>query len=364
MLPPAGHTEAERWVALGRVAAAEDLVRRLLATGAFQPVLVLAAEQSDAARLAAAGAQPLEQRPDGFHFGEALAQVIRGHGLAQLAYFGGGSAPLASEQVLRGALDLMRSAAAGTTVVNNLHSTDWALLGAAQAVTDRPQRFPNDNALGWVLSQEAGVPVLDLPAAAATRLDIDTPTDLVAAADHPDLGHALAAFLGQAPPNLLKALHQVRQVLRTPASQLTLIGRTSSHAWAQLERRTQIWVRVFAEERGMLASGRMERGEVRSLLYGLTGDSSPERLVQILSTISQAVLWDTRVWMAAAGGWPSAADRYAADLGWVEQIKDPNLLRVSRAIQESTIPILAGGHGVVAGGIYALLESMEAANCA
>jgi hypothetical protein len=68
--------------------------------------------------------------------------------------------------------------------------------------------------------------------------------------------------------------------------------------------------------------------------------------------------------MAAAGGWPSAADRYAADLGWVEQITDPNLLRLSRAIQGSTIPILAGGHGVVAGGIYALLESMEAADCA
>jgi hypothetical protein len=284
--------------------------------------------------------------------------------LEQLAYFGGASAPLASEQVLRGALDLMRSQAAGTTVVNNLHSTDWALLGAAKAVTDRPQRFPNDNALGWVLSQEAGVPVLDLPASAATRLDIDTPTDLLAAVDHPDLGRALATFLRQAPPALLKAVNQVRRVLRTPASQLTLIGRTSSHAWAQLERRTQIWVRVFAEERGMLASGRLERGEVRSLLYGLAGDSSPERLVQILSAISQAVLWDTRVWMAAAGGWPSAADRYAADLGWVEQIKDPSLLRLSRAIQESTIPILAGGHGVVAGGIYALLESMEAADFA
>jgi hypothetical protein len=123
-------------------------------------------------------------------------------------------------------------------------------------------------------------------------------------------------------------------------------------------------VRVFAEERGMLASGRLERGEVRSLLYGLAGDSSPKRLVQILSEISQAVLWDTRVWMSAAGGWPSAADRYAADLGWVEQITDPNVRRLSRAIQESTIPILAGGHGVVAGGIYALLESMEAADFA
>lgn len=364
MLPPAGPSPAERWVSQGRAAAAEDLVRRLLGSGAYGPVLCLAAEATDAERMAAVGAEPLSKPAGRFHFGAVLSHLLQERALVRLAYFGGASAPLATEATLRLAAELFHSQPKGASVVNNLHSTDWALLGAAEAVTARPERFPNDNMLGWVLWREAGLPVVELPADAATRLDIDTPTDLLLAAGHPATGPALASFLGTAPDRLVEVCDRIRGVLRTPASHLTLIGRTSAHAWAQLERRTQIWVRVFAEERGMLASGRLERGEVRSLLWGLAGDGSPERLVAALAEIAQAVLWDTRVWMAAAGGWPGPADRYAADLGWADQVMDPNLRRLTQAIQASPIPILVGGHGVVAGGIYALTESLVAADFA
>jgi hypothetical protein len=364
MLPPAGSSPAEAWVARGRAAAAEDLVGRLRRSSAFGPVFSLAAEAADTERMAAAGAEPLAPPPGRFHFGATLAHLIHERNFTQLAYFGGASAPLAAEGSLRSAAELFHSQPKGTSVVNNLHSTDWGLLGAGEAVAARPERFPNDNMLGWVLSQEAGLPVVELPASAATRLDIDTPTDLLLAAGHPSAGPCLAAFLTQVPEGLLDICDRIRGVLRTPASHLTLIGRTSANAWAQLERRTQCWVRVFAEERGMLASGRLERGEVRSLLWALAEGGSPERLVQALAEISRAVLWDTRVWLAAAGSWPAAPDRFASDLGWVDQVEDVGLRRLTQAIRAAPIPILAGGHGVVAGGIYALLESMDAADFA
>jgi hypothetical protein len=364
MLGPAGASPAERWVAQGRAAAAQDLLQRLLASGGFEPVLILAADEPAADRLASAGGQRLEPPAGSFHFGRALAETIRRHRLAQLAYFGGASAPLVSEPLLQEALGLLRSGGAGTSVVNNLHSTDWALLGDAEAVLARPERFPSDNSLGWVLSREAGLPVLDLPPGAATRLDIDTPADVLLAAAHPRAGPSLAACLSDAPDSMRDALRGVRQVLQQPASQLTLIGRTSAHAWAELERRTQTWVRVFAEERGMLASGRLQRGEARSLLYRLGGDGSEESLVRGLAEISDGVLWDTRVWMAASGSWPSTADRFASDLGWAEQISEPGLRRLTLAIRAAGIPILAGGHGVVAGGLYALLESLDAVDFA
>lgn len=362
MLSPWGLSKSERWVSQGRAAAALDLLQRLRASGCFHPVLVMAAEQQDAERLEAGGARAIAPPAGPFHFGEALAHAIRKLNLTQFAYFGGGSAPLASERVLREAFGRFRAECGSTAVANNLHSTDWALLGAGEAVARLAHRFPTDNALGWVLSSEAGIPVAGLPATAATRLDIDTPTDLILAAGHPDLGPALTEFLQTAPESGLAICRAIRRVLRTPASRLSLIGRTSAHAWAQLEAHTQVWVRVFAEERGMLSSGRLGRNEVHSVLRSIA--VHPETLVASLVETSDAVLWDTRVWMAAGQGWPTAADRFASDLGWEDQIADAGLRRLTRAIASSPIPILAGGHGAVAGGIYALLEAMQSENCA
>ena len=47
---------------------------------------------------------------------------------------------------------------------------------------------------------------------------------------------------------------------------ILVAGRVSSATWRYLERETACSTRVFSEERGMRASGRQARGEVRSLL--------------------------------------------------------------------------------------------------
>jgi hypothetical protein len=148
-------------------------------------------------------------------------------------------------------------------------------------------------------------------------------------------------------------------VLRTPAKMLSLIGRASSHVWRMLEERTQIWTRVFVEERGMIASGRMGRGEVRSMVALMIDTWGPDVFVEHLAQLCDAVLWDTRVWMAHRGPWPSTVDRFAADLGFVEQIEDPALRALTKAIRQAPIPILAGGYGVVSGGLYAMLDVIE-----
>lgn len=62
--------------------------------------------------------------------------------------------------------------------------------------------------------------------------------------------------------------------------------------------------------------------------------------------------------MGATGSWPSANDRFAADLGWVDQIENQRSRELAQAVQAADFPILTGGHGLVSGGIYALLESM------
>jgi hypothetical protein len=75
--------------------------------------------------------------------------------------------------------------------------------------------------------------------------------------------------------------------------------------------------------------------------------------------MADGVLWDTRVWMGTKPNWPTDADRFAADLGWEDHIEDESLRALTHAINSSPIPILAGGYGVVSGGLYALLESLE-----
>jgi hypothetical protein len=148
------------------------------------------------------------------------------------------------------------------------------------------------------------------------------------------------------------------RVLGTPAESLALIGRVSEAAWRDIVQRSQVWVRVYAEERGMRASGRLARGEVRSLLAEMIEAQGAESFVARLADLVQGVLWDTRVWMAHRGPWPNAADRMAADLGWLDQIVDPGLRRLTEAIAASPVPILTGGQGVVAGSLRAFVEAV------
>jgi hypothetical protein len=220
------------------------------------------------------------------------------------------------------------------------------------------ERLPSDNQLGWVLQNEFKFKIETLSISGATRADIDTPSDLLMMHDHPNVGPRLQAFYSDESIPPLDRVKTIRKVLTTPASNLTLIGRASAHLWHELERKTQIWIRMFVEERGMVASGRVGRGEVQSLIAEIVDQWKPEEFLRYLGSISDAVLWDTRVWMAHHGGWPSKADRFASDLGWTAQIANPALKDLTQAVNQANFPIITGGHGVVAGGLYALLETL------
>ncbi|MEX0788301.1 MAG: hypothetical protein WD906_04960 [Anaerolineales bacterium] len=355
-ISPSGTSKAESWMADGRRAAAIDLVGRLTTVAGLGPIYVLAGRREDQSAIAEAGAEILPADPGPFHFGRVLQVWMDRLGLDSFAYFGGASAPLVQPDLLQTCLERVREAGpAAHAVVNNLHSTDWGFFQGAAAIRALAERLPSDNSLGWVLEREGGVSVTSLPASAETRADLDTPSDLFLVEGHEGLGDHLRAFMAGAPAGARQRVRELEQAVRTPASSLTLIGRTSSHIWAELERRRLIWIRVFAEERGMVASGRLAAGQVQSLLALAMEVWGPRGLLERLSRMSDAVLWDTRVWMAT-GSWPSEADRFAGDLGWVESVTDPKLRDLVDACQAASIPVICGGHGVVGGSLYAFLE--------
>jgi hypothetical protein len=334
------------------------MLQRLSSLNAVGPIYVLVAESEDSEVLSSIGGIPLEKSKGRFNFGRELTRWVEERGFQRIAYFGGGSAPLMTTDRLGEVFDLVLEAKHPTAVVNNYHSSDWVVLNHAGSIVSLAEKLQTDNSLGWVLDHEVGFDVKSLDPSAATRADIDTPTDLLLLYRHPQLGSVLGSFLAQAPVRALERVERMRDVLSTPARALILIGRTSSHAWRTLEQETQIWVRVFAEERGMVASGRSERGEVQSLVGAFIDSWGPEVFVTLLSEMADGVLWDTRVWMAHRGTWPSNADRFAADLGWKDQIADSALCELTHAVSQAPIPMLTGGYGVVSGGIYASIEAM------
>lgn len=358
MLPPrGGSTVAESWMAHARYAAALDLIDRLNCVPEVAAIQVLAADPVDRDALRSASVELVEPSGDPFHFGHVLASF--GQQQRGLAYFGGASAPLLTATVLKQLFQQMQDWQGKRALVNNRHSSDWLLISTAGMLESLAPHLPNDNALGWVLETQAGFYVETTASTAAMRCDIDTPADVCLAGSHPDAGPHLKRFLQQNPVTLLDRLADLRSVLQTPASSVALIGRTSSEAWSALVGATRIWVRVYAEERGMTASGRQERGEARSLLASAMEAMGEDAFMVMLAGMLDGVLWDTRVWMAHHHIWPSDADRFAADLGMIDQIQNRALRQLTAAQSDAGIPMIVGGHGVVGGSLLALVETIS-----
>ena len=353
-----GRSEVEQSLGGAHQAAARDLVETLLTTGQVGRAVVATDDPAWGGTLADLPVE-VDIDPAGkpFHFGWRLARLIERYGARCVLYSGGASAPLMSAG--RWSEVLSRLAQAERLVVtNNLHSCDWVGFVPASDVVPLIAREASDNALAWAMKYDAGLPVVHLPASAATRFDLDTPADLLIAGRHPGVGPCLRRYLD----GLAWDSRQLDRVLAAMASKggsLAVVGRVSSSAWAALERATRCWVRVFAEERGMRASGRQERGDVRSLLADYLKLVGFERFFEELAELVDGVLFDNRVILAAEKLWPSAADRFNSDLYRWDRVEEPFLRRFTRAAAEARLPMALGGHSVVAGGLMALVEVLD-----
>jgi hypothetical protein len=299
----------------------------------------------------------LDLAEEPFHFGRRLAGLIERYDARVVLYSGGASAPLLGVERWRQVLARLGEAQR-LVVTNNLHSCDWVGFVPAVEVLPLIARQGSDNAVAWALAYEGGLPVEDLPASAATRFDLDTPADLLIAGRHPGVGLHLRRFLdglGWEAPQL----DGVLAAMAREGGSLAVVGRASAAAWAALERATRCWVRVFAEERGMRASGRQGRGEVRSLLADYLDLVGIASFFDQLAELADGVLMDNRVILAARGLWPSASDRFNSDLHRWEQVGEPFLQRFTRGAAAARVPVMMGGHAVVAGGLMALVEAFE-----
>lgn len=365
MLGDGGESPQEQLVSAAQRANTRDLVDLLRAHNVER--IVLAAPHTDwlADDASLIRADDLPDAP--FHFGQRLAALIDAYRYDPALYFGGGSTPLLDSTLMETIIGIVTQAATPgdsnlptrLALTNNLHSSDW--IGFTRTAHALPiladQR--RDNSVAWALRENGGYEVRALSTLRpATAFDIDTPTDLALLAQHPDVLPHLRAALDDVRLTSIP-VEAVLNVLRQEAKTVALIGRVAPTAWGALNRVCRVWTRVIAEERGMVASEREARGEVRSMLLPMLESLGMEGFFARLAEMADAVLFDTRVLFAARGFTPSAADRYASDLLWHWAVEDDWLRAFTFAAATAPIPIVLGGHSLVAGGLHALLEIVQ-----
>jgi hypothetical protein len=298
----------------------------------------------------------IASEPGKVHVGRWLSKLTKRFDLDKIVYFGGGSAPLMPAESLDDLLNQIMDAERGI-FTNNRYGSDWAAITPAAIVIEYQARLPLDNMLGWVLSTEAELPVVVQSPSAASRLDIDTPHDLLTLRLHPNTKPKLEKYLVGLPLDDA-TLSEVLTVLSQKASHVFLAGRLSPEAWQALNTVTQCWLRVLSEERGMVSSGRLARGEVFSILADYIERVGLNGFINMLIDQIQAAIIDNRVMLAHNGQWPSKSDRFASDLGLDDQISDPWLRDLTIAAFEAPIPILMGGHGLLSGNLFAFRDML------
>ncbi len=73
--------------------------------------------------------------------------------------------------------------------------------------------------------------------------------------------------------------------------------------------------------------------------------------------MGNALFLDTRVLFAHARRDVSGADRFAADLGLVSEIRDDATRDLAAAAWQADYPIVMGGNAAVSGGLWALVDA-------
>ena len=357
-----GESDVEQMVDGARRAITCDLVDKALACGGFASIIVSTNDLALAEPLsgwpATAGLVPiveLDPADQPFHFGKRFQSLIAKHAIERVVYLGGSSAPLLPAAVLKEMAERIRSADR-LLLVNNFYSVDFCAFTPASALLSI-QAPVSDNGLGWLLGDGAGLPAQELPRTVATVFDVDTSVDLLILSLHPDTPPHIRTYLDG-----LDLDTQHIEAASTPftdrRAEIWISGRVGSQTIAYLERETACRTRIFSEERGMRADGRLARGEVRSLLGMFIAHIGIEQFFyQVLPQFGQAAFIDDRVLWADHHIWPHASDRFNSDLLRPEAIRDPYVRRFTEAARACPIPVVLGGHSLVSGGLHVLVEA-------
>ena len=356
-----GDTPVERLVAGAQHAATLDLLDLARAEPLIRD-LILATDAPDLAARAAGERTTIHVDDSGrpFHFGNRLREIVDRPEVEVPLYFSGASAPLLTaaslHETCRRLLASAGDARPGTVVANNLWSADFFGFTPKSALGRIDLPGAHDNSVPGLLARQAGLTADILEASIGTIFDLDTPADLTALHVHVGCRPHARAYL-DACDLPVSRFEAAMPYLVSNKAQLALIGRVNATVWGTSTSDIPAAKRLFVEERGMVAFGRDASGEARTLVGHLYQAVGPTQFFRHLAELADAILFDSRVLFAHLGLRLSANDRFASDIGDVDAIDDPIAREFTRAALEAPVPVLLGGHGIVAGSLWALTQA-------
>lgn len=291
-----------------------------------------------------------------FHFGEKLREMVAEYDLQKVFYMSGAAGPLLREGDFTWVVEQLL-ASDEVVVVNNVQSADIVAFAPASSVNsiDLPA---TDNFLGYLL-KEAGLERVLIPNSARINFDIDTPTDVIILALQPGVGPRTKKIIEEVGWEF-KRMRRAMEVLKEKRREVILMGRVGAPIMTSLTKNIGCRLRVFSEERGMKALGRARRQEVVSLIGHFVEEVGIEEFIDYLASIAEVAFLDTRVLFAHWKKHVSAWDRFHSDLGEWWEIGDPEVRRLTKAAVEADPPIILGGHSLVYGGLWLLIERVMA----
>ncbi len=350
-------TEIEHKMLTVRKGVAFDNMKKALAADGIDEVILSTCYPDLAERAAAEGIRIDETTAnEQFHFGEHLKYVTEEFGLDSVIYLGGAALPLIRPSDFEWIAHQLRYFK-NVVVVNNVQSADLIAFTPTRSLNciELPE---NDNFLGFLL-REAGMRRILIENSARINFDVDTPMDMLILEQCQNVGpesRRALDLLNLSRDYLIRALDVIRESGRDRYAEVALIGRVSPPMMAVINANIPVRLRVFSEERGMKALRREERGEAVSLLGHFLEEVGPEKFFAHLGSVADVALIDTRVLMAHLQLSPSAADRFHSDLGMLDRIGDDYLREFTRAAYSAPIPVVLGGHSLVYGGLWAILD--------
>ncbi len=270
-----------------------------------------------------------------------------------VCYAGSGMAAMSVEDWSQ----VLERISSGVATANRVFSCDWIGLPDA-GLMSIVARERVDNRFAQLVRAKYDASMESFPRSARSLLDVDTPADLVVLktavlVNSLDLGPATRAELmdqGELDEGVRKAV-RVFETMTRPTKELFITGRVSGSDWAVVDRDTSCRVRVLSEERGL----RTREAPARSLLAALYEQAGQRRFIELLESLGDAVIWDTRPFLAQLGRGISRSDRFAADLGNWSLIEDDWLGEL--ALEWHDLPVLVGGHSLVSGGLLAAVDA-------
>ncbi len=289
--------------------------------------------------------------PASFHFGRALQELVCRNGLQRVFYLGGAGCPLISAEEIAHICHTLLGRER-FVYTNNTQSADIVAFTVPEGLdgVDLPSM---DNALATTLRDSFDLEMELMPCSPGLLFDLDTPADALVLKAGPFGGPRTRAVLDSLDWDCTR-LDRAKQALSGFYQDVALVGRVGAPIMERLNSALKVRLRVFSEERGMKALGRLAAGEVVSLIGFLVERVGLADFFTYLSRVARCAFIDSRVLMAHHRYDIQDRDRFRSDLGLWQEVEHPWLREFTREAARCSIPVILGGHSLIAGSLWAL----------